>query len=384
LAARGSPLGIGSDLGGSIRIPAHYCGVHGFKPTLGLLPRSGARGNFLGLEAIQAQVGPLARHVDDLALAMEVLSGPEQPIGARGGLPVPFSRSCLRDVRGMRIGYWTDDGGLPVSPAITRAVEEAAAALRSAGAIVEKIAFTRGDEVLELFVSLVQADGGANLRRIAAGSPLDWRVSRILTLAGLWRPLRMALAAGLKLSGQKRLARIAAAGRSRSADAYWRLVTARDALECQLLERMQTERYDALLTPAHGLPAPQHGKPIDLLSAASTTLLPNVLGWPAGVVSLSRVRADEESNRPASRDKVEQQAQAVERGSAGLPVGVQVISSRFRDADVLAVMKALEQAFKEQADYPGNADLPITAGAAQGRAQVASGDSACDDRGPAC
>src|SRR5207247_7495626 len=77
VAAGGSPLGLGSDSGGSLRVPAHYCGVAALKPTAGLVPVTGAYGLAGGLTDIRSQVGPMARYVSDLRIALRVLAGPD-------------------------------------------------------------------------------------------------------------------------------------------------------------------------------------------------------------------------------------------------------------------------------------------------------------------
>src|SRR5213079_715669 len=73
IAAAGSPLGIGSDSGGSIRLPAHYCGIAALKPTTGWVPSTGAYGLVGGLMDPRSQVGPMARFVNDLALVLPIL-----------------------------------------------------------------------------------------------------------------------------------------------------------------------------------------------------------------------------------------------------------------------------------------------------------------------
>jgi fatty acid amide hydrolase len=78
----------------------------------------------------------------------------------------------------------------------------------------------------------------------------------------------------------------------------------------------------------------------------------NVIGAPAGVVAATRVRPGEESDRPVGRDLVEITARRVEQGSAGLPVGVQVVARHWREDIALAVMAALEAHFRTQPDYP--------------------------------
>jgi fatty acid amide hydrolase len=87
------------------------------------------------------------------------------------------------------------------------------------------------------------------------------------------------------------------------------------------------------------------------------TLLHNVLGWPAGVVPVTRVRADEESDRPPSSDLVEKVARRSELGSAGLPLGVQIAAPRWREHIVLALMRAAQQKAQQRADYPSRPAL---------------------------
>lgn len=81
-------------------------------------------------------------------------------------------------------------------------------------------------------------------------------------------------------------------------------------------------------------------------------MLYNLLGMPAGVVPFTLVRPGEESDRPSSRDLVERTLRKTEQGSAGLPVGVQVVARHWREDLVLAIMRELEMAVREREDYP--------------------------------
>jgi fatty acid amide hydrolase len=105
------------------------------------------------------------------------------------------------------------------------------------------------------------------------------------------------------------------------------------------------------------LPALRHGDSADTPLAASYCYLPNLLNMPAGVVAATRVRAGEESDRPASRDRVDRTAGAVEAGSAGLPIGVQVFARPWREDLVLAIMQRLETHFRATGDYPDRPQL---------------------------
>ena len=132
IAAGGSPLGIGSDSGGSIRLPAHYCGVAALKPTAGLIPVTGAYGLAGGVTDTRSQVGPMARYVSDLRIALRVLAGPD---GIDSGV-VPVRAWTAPRLEGLHVAWYADDGMARPTPAVAATVKAAATALAQAGCIV--------------------------------------------------------------------------------------------------------------------------------------------------------------------------------------------------------------------------------------------------------
>ncbi|HUS13504.1 MAG TPA: amidase family protein, partial [Chloroflexia bacterium] len=110
--------------------------------------------------------------------------------------------------------------------------------------------------------------------------------------------------------------------------------------------------FDVILCPACALPALTHGASGDLMTIGGYTVLYNVLGYPTGIVPVTRVRVEEESTRTGSRDPVEKRARQVEQGSAGLPVGVQVVARPWREHVALAAMQAIEATVATRPDYP--------------------------------
>ena len=122
IAAGGSPLGLAADLGGSIRVPAHFCGLHGLKPTSGRLtnddlpPGLMALGN--GLAAMVQQAGPIARTVADIQLAMALVAETSLEPTRDLVAPVPRPDPAAVQVNGMRLGMYTDNGFFPASPAL--------------------------------------------------------------------------------------------------------------------------------------------------------------------------------------------------------------------------------------------------------------------------
>ena len=138
LAAGLTPLEFGSDIGGSIRNPAAYCGVYGHKPTWCIVPKRGQT-TLTGpvAEADLSVIGPLARTAEDLALALKVTAGPDRltSAGLRLQLPAPPS-----DVRGLRVAVWDDEAIAPVDESVRAAVDRVATALHKAGAKVDRSA----------------------------------------------------------------------------------------------------------------------------------------------------------------------------------------------------------------------------------------------------
>ncbi|MHB8610823.1 MAG: amidase [Candidatus Dormibacteraceae bacterium] len=135
IAAGGSPAGLGSDSGGSIRMPAHYCGIAALKPTTGLVPSTGAYALPGGLSDPRSQVGPMARFVSDLVLMLPVLVGPD---GIDSGVvPVPLAKRTPK-LRGLKVAWYSDDGIAKPTAAIASAVRSASRALADAGCVVSE------------------------------------------------------------------------------------------------------------------------------------------------------------------------------------------------------------------------------------------------------
>jgi amidase len=140
VAAGISALELGSDLGGSIRMPAHCCGVYGLKPTWGVVPFRGHIPPPPGtlIDADVAVGGPIARSVEDLRLALEVLAGPLDEERVAWTLTLPDDLALV-DLRGLRLAVTFDDPDYPVAREVQAALRTLADALDDAGARVEEV-----------------------------------------------------------------------------------------------------------------------------------------------------------------------------------------------------------------------------------------------------
>lgn len=334
IASHASPLGMGTDIGGSVRVPAHFCGIASIKPTAGRCEDLGWYSSPVGQRAIVSQVGPLARKVEDLAVALRVING---------GAAIPDWRTV--DPKKLRVAYYTRDGSFEPSPAVERAVREAAQMLKAAGAQVTEWQPPDAREALDLTYGIYFADGLALMRKRMGPGPVMPQIKQLLSLARLPRAILPALRAVLKAVGQRTMADGLAPFGRRDTAHYWELVEAQMDYARRFASSLDTARggpFDIILCPPCATPALTHGSTRDLATLGSYACLYNLLGYPAGVVPFTRVRPGEESTRAASRDMVEKLARQVEQGSAGLPVGVQVVARPWQDHVALAAMAAIE------------------------------------------
>ena len=360
VAAGGSALGLGSDLGGSIRVPAHFCGIAGLKPTSGRLTLLDTpAGIFFAQNVIVYQPGTLARTVDDLALAMSVLAAPGQEDFDPTIEGRTWPDSTVLEVAALRVGLYEDDGWFRPSPAVRRAVRDTGVVLEACGARVEPFRPPDVGEALRLFIAVLSADGLQTFHKALRGQPVDPRLKAFLAVSKIPRPIRPVVAAAMIAAGRPHAGLAVRAGGPWGEHRLRALAGEVEGYRARFLASLDAARLDVLVCPPHALPALTHGTGDDLtaITAGSYATLFNVLGLPAGVMPATHVRAGEESDRVSSRNVPNQLALGVERGSVGLPVGVQVVARPWREDVVLSVMAAVEGACRSEADYPVLAPL---------------------------
>lgn len=179
-AAGGSPVGLGSDSGGSLRVPAHFCGVAALKPTTGRIPNTGAFDQPGGLSDTRTQIGPLSRFVKDLAPVFEIVAGPD---GRDSGVvPMDLGEPEAVEVPGLQVAFYTDDGSTPTTRDTVTAIRDAADVLTAAGAqVIERCPARIGADALDIsrrYWAWEELPGGESVRLLA-----DWDAFRTRMLA---------------------------------------------------------------------------------------------------------------------------------------------------------------------------------------------------------
>jgi amidase len=294
IAAGGSPMGLGSDCAGSVRIPAACCGITSLKPTSGRLPRTGHYPPAGGWIESLWQIGPMARRVEDLSTMMRLL------VGGDGCDPtvidMPFRDPAEVRLESLRVAFHTGNGFTAAGSEIVRVVESAAKELVAGAAVVEEARPACLAEAYEIEMRLIGPDGGDGLRdflRIVGSACLHPLLTGWLDKLECYRT---------DVSGFAR---------------YW---AALDGYRAEMTAFFRN--YDAILCPVYAQPALPHGTSIDdeNFRGFSYTMAYNAAGWPAAVVRCGET-------------------------DGGLPVSVQVIAHPFREDIALAIAQRLEEAF---------------------------------------
>lgn len=294
--------GIGSDGGGSIRVPAHFCGICGLKPTPGRVPATGHYPPCGGPFSLIGVVGPMARTVQDLRLLFEAVCGydPGDPVSS----PVPVAGSNRANKK-LRIGFYTDDEYSPPSPEIRDAVLNAAEHLSRRGFEVEPFRPDVLNRARELWATIFVEAIAMVLRPMVNGREDDVteNTREFLALADEQPPL----------TGERLL----------------NTLIERDNLRSRLLAQM--EGFPVLLAPVCSVPAFRHEDggwgtryAADYMRTMSYSQHYNLLGNPAAVVP-------------------------IRKSAEGLPVGVQIIGRPYGEDEVLSVADILDQQFGWQA-----------------------------------
>lgn len=300
VAACMSACGVGSDGGGSVRVPAHYTGICALKPTPGRIPATGHFPSGLGPFAWLGQVGPMARYAEDLHLMLGVMAGYD--LGDPASVAVPLLEADNSELRETKIGCFEDDGMHPVTAETKSAVQSAVKTLQTQGFKVEPFRPDYLQRVHELW-----QDVFVRMTALLFGPMLRSQEHRISPILSDMRKLQSRLPAF-------------------TPESLLTSIMERDIVREAVLRQMN--EYPIWVLPAAPAPAFKHGEigwtaedPAQtFVEAFSYTQWFNLLGCPAAVVPVG---------------------QSVE----GLPIGVQIAGRPWEEGLVLALTAAIEKDF---------------------------------------
>ncbi len=366
LASRCSPLGIGNDIGGSIRIPAMCCGVVGLKPTAERISTAGTMKTVPMLDNLlnlKVATGPLTKSVRDVNLLMKaLLNGAAHKTAELRERDAFYIRKqweeevALSKPKQLRIGYYKSVDFSPTSLANQRAVEEAVQALKKQGHQLVEVELPNAEELILVFFEIVSAEGDAQfLKDGTLGEKTIPDYDRAIVAAQLPNCLRGIMKVLLTAVGEERNGKIARVAGKKSAYEFLCMVERQKELKDKFFRFWQDQKLDALLSPGFTYPAQKLGDAKDLLIGACYTFIFNVLNLPTGAVPVTLVKEGEDvfpKNMTKYHDLGFKKMNETLKGSVGMPVSVQLSTLPFEEEKCVAIMAQLEESIQFVKNHP--------------------------------
>ncbi|KAI9510201.1 amidase signature enzyme [Russula earlei] len=351
LAFGGSRLGIGTDVAGSVRIPAHYCGIYTIKASTHRFPKDGNSTSLVGQEGVPPVYSPMTRTLEDLETFWRAIVGMKP--WEYDPYCVPLSWRTVNLPEKMRVGILWDDGVVTPSPPCKRALQIVTSLLEEDGHDIITIDPPSPLKALQIGSQLMAnafVTGSSPLRWCESNDPgvaaglFALRLPRILMKLYAWfhrHVLRDAVYASLVEGWHVK-----------NCQEFYALVGQREDYRAEWFDYWRLEGLDLVLTAPNALPAMRHGDGRRLWKACGYTFLFNILDYSAGVMPITRVDCALDTLAPSftPRNKVERDAYLCYDADDmhGLPVGVQIVGRRLEEEKVLEGMKLIENLLKEK------------------------------------
>ncbi|GFR74393.1 fatty-acid amide hydrolase 1-like [Elysia marginata] len=353
----GSVIGIGSDIGGSLRVPADFCGIFTLKPTWDRVSRRGLLTHSSGNLTVRPVIGPMARDFDSLLHLTQAIMSPNMYELDPLLPPLPFDNKEYEKTTPLRIGFYTYDGTFQCQPPNVRAVMEAKAALEAMGHEVVPFDFPtmmgEGFQGIKRFVHLLAADRLAKLRKLMANDKAVPAISTNLKLGQL--PVWLCKAAEfiIGFKDQMLASMFGAAVGFRSVEEYIDKVEDLENFRLRFLDAWLDMALDAVICPVFPSPAPTREIVKMVTPAGVYCWLYNAVNYPAGVVPVTKVTKEDldktfDPTHFQPRNVFEKLLLKSTKGSEGHSIGVQCVALPFKEEMCLRVMRDLAQALEKR------------------------------------
>ncbi|KAL3982726.1 Amidase family protein [Acanthocheilonema viteae] len=340
----GSIIGIGSDVGGSIRYPCHFCGIAGLKSSHLRFSYQGILPSIPGHPLIDVSCGPMAMHATELVTFLRIIwSGKWISRHDPYTVQIDWDEKQFSRKEPLRIGYYDNDGWFMPTPALQRAVHDAVSILEGCGHIMVKFEPPNIPEAFRYFIGALFVDGGKylldNFNKDLIAEGFEIMICILRTPGILKRVLGKLLTPIYPRIGQFLCS--SSLNTSELRQTYENIEAYRELY----IKRMRELSIDALICPIQVLPAVEHHIAGQLASTTSYCGIFNLLDFPAGTVYITKVNEDDEKKLDVypESDIWYKTAKQATKGSIGLPVGVQIAAPPYHDETVLRIMCDIER-----------------------------------------
>ncbi|KRX01171.1 Amidase signature domain [Pseudocohnilembus persalinus] len=360
VASRCSPIGIGTDIGGSVRIPSAFCGLVGFKPGQHRLSSKGntARSvQYLGDSPIKTCIGPMVKYVDDAVCYMQTVLNSEYynniPLSQKDLRPViPWDQQKFDDNKKKRIGYFKTSQFSQTASCVQRGIDIAVDALKKQGHQLVEIEFLDIEKIRDIYVQIVFSDGFQELRETAKGEDLLPMYKKIEFMYQIPRFIKKIFSGIAKLLGQKQLSKMIQINYVKDSYDLKLLYGKAAQLNQQIIQLYEKYDIQAIVSPAFGICAPKHGSSLFITTPVFYSSIWNIASFPAGVVPVGVVQEQEQNYDNADLTSIENQKIAENMAdSKGLPLSAQVVTLPFHEETCLRLMKDIEEIVQFNNNY---------------------------------
>ncbi len=339
VGAKASPFGIGTDLGGSVRFPAAFCGACSIKPTMWRTFDQTRFGGKIFEGPIMPVTGVIANHAEDLPLVLEIMNS---AVGNRWKSELLQDYKKI-DVAKLKIGYFTSDGLLEPMNAVKRGVLESVEKLKAIGATVIEFQPPKFELCEEIFYRIVTVDGVKNFYDWLDGEKPLKQLKDMMMMASASDWKRNAVSSLAKTFGQKHLPRLLSYFGGKGDEFLRTWAKERENYQRELELAMDKAEIDAILSPIAALPAFLQNSVDKVGLGGNYSILYNVSGFPAGVAKVGKVQENEAVARKKGFDIVERKVAQTEALSAGLPLSVQIAAKPWREDIIFSLIEVLHQ-----------------------------------------
>jgi Asp-tRNA(Asn)/Glu-tRNA(Gln) amidotransferase A subunit family amidase len=283
LAAGGGRIGIGSDVAGSVRAPAHFSGIYSLRCSTGRWPKGGVCTSMPGQEGIPSVFSPMARTLKDLAYFSSSLIGMQPWKYDHTVHPIPWREEAVKEVneqKKFKVGVMRTDNVVDPSPACARALEMVVQALRKDGHEVEDVSTPDPYEALVIASQLLNSDGCKTFTSFFRfGEWWDSGAKQMSLLANMWAPFKYVYWLWVKyVQKDDKWAGLVKSWGAKSAYEQWKLVARREAYKARWHDWWENEaKVDFLITPPNAMPALPHDHMKAAVSSCGYTFLFNLV-----------------------------------------------------------------------------------------------------------
>ncbi|KAI0819466.1 amidase signature enzyme [Trametes gibbosa] len=354
LAYGGSRLGIGTDVAGSVRAPAHFSGIYTIKASSFRFLRSGNSTSMPGQEGIPAVYSPMTRTLEDLEMFWKAVVGMKPWEYDHSCVPIPWREVDLVSGKPIRWAVMWDDRVVAPSPACRRALETVVSELTARGHEVVELDPPSPYEGFKIGSQILLAEGGKlSTKPIRWGETNDPGVRETRVAFALPRFVKRVYAWYLRhIKRDDTYAGIVEACTYKDIEQYLALVAKREGYREQWHQKLKEEAIDFVLTVPNALPATAHREMKTGFKGCGYTFLFNILDYSAGILPVTHVdkeldTLDAHAFKP--RNAIERDMYKLYDATKmhGLPVGVQIVGKKWEEEKVLEAMKLVEGLLRE-------------------------------------